>query len=296
MMRTVHFAGLGSMGLGMAQSVQRAGLEVYGFDPDPSRVAELTAVGGQPLTPDSPPAEILVCVVLNADQMRAALFGPEGWARYLTAGGTILGCATVAPDFAREMEGEATRAGFHYLDAPISGGAAKAAEGRLSIMASGSAQAFDGAAPVLDAMAETVHRLGDSAGAGSAMKAVNQLLAGVHIAAMGEALSFAASQGLDLARVLDIIRVSAGTSWMFENRTPHVIEADYTPRSAITIWPKDLGIVTAIAGAAHLPLPVTEAALTQYREAAAAGLGAEDDAAITKHIAARAGVKLPGDG
>jgi 3-hydroxyisobutyrate dehydrogenase/2-hydroxy-3-oxopropionate reductase len=112
---------------------------------------------------------------------------------------------------------------------------------------------------------------------------------------MGEALSFAASQGLDLARVLDIIRVSAGTSWMFENRAPHVIEADYTPRSAINIWPKDLGIVTAIAGAANLPLPVTEAALTQYREAAAAGLGPEDDAAITKHIAARAGVKLPGN-
>jgi 3-hydroxyisobutyrate dehydrogenase/2-hydroxy-3-oxopropionate reductase len=83
---------------------------------------------------------------------------------------------------------------------------------------------------------------------------------------------------------------------MFENRAPHVIEADYTPRSAITIWPKDLGIVTTIAGAANLPLPVTEAALAQYREAAAAGLGAEDDAAITKHIAARAGVKLPGDG
>ncbi|SEL98867.1 2-hydroxy-3-oxopropionate reductase [Roseovarius tolerans] len=295
MTRIVHFAGLGSMGLGMAHSALRAGLEVYGFDPDPLRVAALTAAGGQALTPDSPAAEILVCVVLNADQMRAALFGPEGWARHLAPGGTILGCATVPPDFAREMEGEATRAGLHYLDAPISGGAAKSAEGRLSIMASGSVEAFDGAAPVLDAMAETVHRLGDSAGAGSAMKAVNQLLAGVHIAAMGEALSFAASQGLNLARVLDIICVSAGNSWMFENRAPHVIEADYTPRSAITIWPKDLGIVTAIAGVANLPLPVTEAALTQYREAAA-GLGAEDDAAITKHIAARAGVKLPGDG
>jgi 3-hydroxyisobutyrate dehydrogenase/2-hydroxy-3-oxopropionate reductase len=295
MTRIVHFAGLGSMGQGMAQSALRAGLEVYGFDPDPSRVAELTAAGGRALTPDSPAAEILVCVVLNAEQMRAALFGPQGWARHLAPGGTILGCATVPPGFAREMESEATRAGLHYLDAPISGGAAKAAEGRLSIMASGSAQAFDGAAPVLDAMAETVHHLGDSAGAGSAMKAVNQLLAGVHIAAMGEALSFAASQGLDLARVLDIIRVSAGTSWMFENRAPHVIEADYTPRSAINIWPKDLGIVTAIAGAANLPLPVTEAALTQYREAAAAGLGPEDDAAITKHIAARAGVKLPGN-
>ena len=294
-MAVFHVIGLGSMGLGMALSLLRAGHEVHGLDLNPAQIAKLEEAGGQALASTSPQADTLVCVVLNAAQTEAALFGADGWSGHLKPGGTILSCATVAPDFAKRMEAEAQARGLHYLDAPISGGSVRAAEGALSVMASGTPSAFDGAAEALDAMAQTVHRLGDKAGPGSAMKAVNQLLAGVHIAAMGEALGFATSQGLDLARVLDVIRVSAGTSWMFENRAPHVIEADYTPRSSINIWPKDLGIVTDIAASANLPLPLTEAALAQYRAAAEAGLGQEDDAAITKLVASRAGLKLPGD-
>ncbi len=294
-MATVHVIGLGSMGLGMALSLRRAGHDVYGLDLNPDQIAKLADAGGHELTTASPLADALVCVVLNAAQTESALFGADGWAGQVKQGGTILSCATVSPDFARDMEAQAQARGLHYLDAPISGGSVRAAEGALSVMASGTAAAFDGAASVLDAMAQTVHRLGDQAGPGSAMKAVNQLLAGVHIAAMGEALGLAASQGLDLARVLDVIKVSAGTSWMFENRAPHVIDADYTPRSTINIWPKDLGIVTDIAAGANLPLPLTETALAQYRAAAEAGLGLQDDAAITKLVASRAGLKLPGD-
>ncbi len=283
------------MGLGMALSLRRAQHQVHGCDLDPAQTAALQEADGHALTPHSPLADTLVCVVLNAEQTEAALFGPDGWAGHLKPGGTIVSCATVAPDFARRMETEAQARGLHYLDAPVSGGSVRAADGVLSVMASGTPAAFDGAKDVLDAIAQTVHRLGDRAGPGSAMKAVNQLLAGVHIAAMGEALAFATSQGLDLKRVLDVIRVSAGTSWMFENRTPHVIEADYTPRSTINIWPKDLGIVTAIAQGAGLPLPVTQSALDQYRVAANAGLGHEDDAAITKLVVTRGGLHLPGD-
>lgn len=294
-MATVYVIGLGSMGLGMALSLLRARHDVYGLDLNAGQVAKLTEAGGHALTREAPKADALVCVVLNAVQTEAALFGTDGWAGHVNKGGTILSCATVSPDVARAMEAEAQARGLHYLDAPISGGSVRAAEGALSVMASGTPAAFDGAAEVLDAMAQTVHRLGDHAGPGSAMKAVNQLLAGVHIAAMGEALGFATSQGLDLSRVLDVIKVSAGTSWMFENRAPHVIDADYTPRSTINIWPKDLGIVTDIAAGAGLPLPLTETALAQYRLAAQAGLGLEDDAAITKLVATRAGLKLPGD-
>ena len=291
----VHFAGLGSMGLGMARSLLRAGFDVHGRDPDPARVAAFEAAGGRVLGAASPPAQVLVCVVLNAAQTRAALFGADGAAGALVAGGTIVGCATVSPAFATEMETEARARGLHYLDAPISGGAARAAEGRLSIMAAGTPEAFDGATPVLAAMAETVHRLGGCAGAGSAMKAVNQLLAGVHIMAMGEAMAFAASQGLDLARVLEVIRVSAGTSWMFENRAPQVIAGDYAPRSAVDIWPKDLGIVAGIAADAGLALPLVATALAEYRAASAAGMGRRDDAVVACHVAARAGIALPGD-
>lgn len=296
-MAQISIIGLGSMGYGMAQSCLRAGHAVQGIDIAPARMAQLQAEGGT--APSGPSGfattEILVCVVLNADQTRAVLFGEQGAAQNLPRGSVIVSCATIPPQVARELADAAAAMGLHYLDAPISGGAVKAAAGQLSIMASGSRAAFDAAAPALTAMAATVHDLGDEIGAGSAMKSVNQLLAGVHIAAMGEALAFAATQGLDLQRVIEVISASAGTSWMFENRAPHVADADYTPRSSINIWPKDLGIVSDIAGAAGLPVPMTASALAQFRAASAAGLGLEDDAAVTKVYARAAGVNLPGD-
>ncbi|MCX7567890.1 NAD(P)-dependent oxidoreductase [Sulfitobacter sp. F26169L] len=291
----VDFVGLGSMGLGMAVSLVRAGHIVRGYDPDTARVDMLCAQGGSPFGEDDAQADALVSVVLNADQTRAVLFGDQDVSQRLRATGVILSCATVSPAFAAEMEAVAKARGFSYLDAPISGGAIKAAAGQLSIMASGSADAFTTSAPLLEAMAETVHRLGDHAGAGSAMKAVNQLLAGVHIAAMGEAMAFGASQGLDAAQVVEVISASAGTSWMFENRAPHVVEGDYTPRSKVDIWLKDLGIVGDIAAASGLPVPISANALAQFRAASEAGLGQEDDAAIAKYFARQGGVKLVGD-
>ena len=208
----------------------------------------------------------------------------------------VIACATVAPDFAREMAARAAEAGVLYLDAPISGGSAKAAEGKLSVMASGAPEAFAAARPVLDAIAETVFELGDAAGAGSAMKAVNQMLAGVHIAAMAEAITFGMTQGVEPARFLEVISRCAGTSWMLENRAPHVVEGDYAPRSSVDIWPKDLGIVLDIARRAKFGAPLTAAALQQFLAASGSGLGGEDDAAVAKVYARNAGLRLPGEG
>lgn len=289
----VHFAGLGSMGLGMALSCARAGHEVHGFDPAPDRVARLIAAGGHALGPKSPKAQVAVCVVLNADQTRAALFGAEGLATRLGPGGVIISCATVAPAFAREMEAEAHARGLLYLDAPISGGSAKAAAGALSVMASGSADAFAAARPALEAMAASLFELGDQAGAGSAMKAVNQMLAGVHIAAMAEAMTFGMTQGIAPEDFLRVIRQCAGTSWMLENRAPHIVAGDYTPHSQVNIWPKDLGIVLDIAREARFDAPITAAALAQYLTAAEMGLGHQDDAAVAKVYAHQAGLTLP---
>ncbi|UWQ22133.1 NAD(P)-dependent oxidoreductase [Jannaschia sp. W003] len=275
--------GLGSMGLGMAQSLVRAGHEVAGFDP--RGVALEGAV-------DVPPGAMdgAVVVVLNAAQLETVVGELAG---ALPEGAVVLACATVPPDTARALAERCRAAGLLYLDAPISGGAAKAAEGRLSIMASGEPAAFARAEPLLDAMAETVFRLGDAAGAGSAMKAVNQMLAGTHIAAMAEAMVFGVTQGIDPARFMEVIPRCAGTSWMLENRGPHVVDADYAPRSAVDIWPKDLGIVAAIAEAAGIEMPVMQAALARFREASEAGLGGEDDAAVAKVYARQAGVALP---
>jgi putative dehydrogenase len=293
----VSIVGLGSMGYGMAVSLVRAGHVVHGFDIATAAMDRLVAEGGQPASIDdaASKSDILVVVVLNAAQTEAVLFGPDGWAGKLRKGAVVIACATVAPDFARSCAARCAEMGLHYLDAPISGGAAKAAQGKLSIMASGTEATFRAAAPALDAMAETVFRLGDEAGAGSAMKAVNQLLAGVHIAAMAEALTFGMTQGVTPEKFVEVISQCAGTSWMLENRAPHIVNGDYTPHSSVDIWPKDLGIVLDIAKSAKFSAPVTAAALQQFLAASGSGLGDQDDAAVAKVYARNVGLKLPGE-
>jgi 3-hydroxyisobutyrate dehydrogenase-like beta-hydroxyacid dehydrogenase len=237
-----------------------------------------------------------VIVVLNAAQTEAVLFGESALVPLMKPGSVVIACATVPPEFARTMAARAGEHGVHYLDTPISGGSVKAAQGALSVMASGTAEAFAAAKPALEAMAQTVFELGDSAGAGSAMKAVNQLLAGVHIATMAEALTFGMTQGVTPDKFLEVISKCAGTSWMLENRAPHIVAGDYTPHSQVDIWPKDLGIVLDIARGAKFSAPITAAALQQFLAASGMGLGREDDAAVAKVYARNAGLTLPGEG
>ncbi|MEL7215601.1 MAG: L-threonate dehydrogenase [Pseudomonadota bacterium] len=295
MSQRIAVIGLGSMGYGMAQSCVRAGLRVHGIDVVPEAAQRFVAEGGDgtPLDDVASALDAVVVVVLNAAQVETVLFGDAGLVPKLREGAVVLACATVPPDFARDMEARCTEQGVLYLDAPISGGAAKAAAGKLSIMASGGAAAFAAAAPVLEATAETVFRLGDAAGAGSAMKAVNQMLAGVHIAAMAEALTFGLTQNIAPVTFLDVISKCAGTSWMLENRAPHVVEGDYSPRSQVNIWPKDLGIVLEAARAVGFDAPLTQTALEQYAQAVEMGLGGQDDAAVAKVYAERSGLALP---
>lgn len=295
--RSVAVIGLGSMGYGMAKSLLRANHRTWGEDIAPEPTDRFRAEGGAKGEAREVAGDLdaVVVVVLNASQTERVLFGEDGIVPLLRPGAVVLGCATVAPDFARAMAARCAEYGVHYLDAPISGGAAKAAEGALSVMASGTREAFAAARPILDATAATVFELGDAAGAGSAMKAVNQLLAGVHIAAMAEALTFGMSQGIDPAKFVEVISQCAGTSWMLENRAPHVVAGDYTPRSSVDIWPKDLGIVLDIARAARFSAPLTAAALQQFLAASGSGLGGEDDAAVAKVYARNAGLTLPGD-
>ncbi|MEM6466601.1 MAG: NAD(P)-dependent oxidoreductase, partial [Pseudomonadota bacterium] len=223
---SVAVFGLGAMGFGIAASLVRAGHETFGVDLNPEAMARFQAEGGA--TGDvmelAQTLDAVVVVVLNAAQTEAVLFGETGIVAQLRPGAVVVACATVPPQFARSMAERCLAQGVHYLDAPISGGAAKAAAGALSIMASGTKDAFAAARPVLDATAETVFELGDEAGPGSAMKAVNQLLAGVHIATMAEAMTFGMTQGVSPASFVEVISKCAGTSWMLENRAPHIVD------------------------------------------------------------------------
>ncbi len=291
----IGVVGLGSMGYGIAVSLLRAGHYVVGADVNPDAVSRLQAEGGakEVLSNVASGLEAIVVVVLNASQAEEVLFGNDGLADKLHLGCVVLLCVTVSPDYARSVASRLNFRGVLFLDAPISGGSVKAAQGKLSIMASGRPAAFRKAAPALDSMAETVFELGDEAGLGSAMKAVNQMLAGTHIAAMAEAITFGMTQGIDPTTFMEVIPRCAGTSWMLENRAPHVVAGDYTPHSTVNIWPKDLGIVLDAARAARFAAPVTAAAMQQFLAASGMGLGREDDAAVAKVYASNSRLTLP---
>jgi len=288
------------MGQGIASSILRAGHVTLGIDVDTACTAAFVAAGGSPipLADATATLDCVVVVVLNAAQTEAVLFAQDedrpGIVPRLPAGAVVIACATVPPSVARDLAARCEAHGVHYLDAPISGGSVKAAAGDLSVMASGTPEAFTAAGPALDAMAATVFELGNAAGAGSAMKAVNQLLAGVHIAAMAEAITFGMTQGVSPERFVEVISQCAGTSWMLENRAPHIVAGDYTAHSSVDIWPKDLGIVLDVAREARFAAPITAAALQQFMAASGSGLGAEDDAAVAKVYARNAGLALPG--
>lgn len=294
----VAVIGLGSMGMGVAQSLLRAGFQVSGCDINVDALAELTRAGGE--TAETPSAaakgaDAVLSVVVNAQQTETVLFGETGAATSMAPGGVILSLATMAPVDARRMAELAAEMGMAFLDAPISGGAARAMTGDLTVMAAGSDAAFAKARPILDAIAATVHELGSEAGTGASFKMVNQLLAGVHIAAACEAIVFARKLGLDLDKVYEVITGSAGNSWMFENRVPHVLEGDYAPHSAVDIFVKDLGIVSSMGQQERYPAPIAAAALQMFIAASAAGMGRDDDASVARLLARTAGVTLPGD-
>ncbi len=289
--------GLGSMGFGMAMSLRRAGFDVTGCDASAGIVARFVKEGGRGAgtpTEAARDADVVVSVVVNAAQTEAVLFGENGAAESLPKSAVFVSSATMDPELARRLAARLTESGRLYLDAPISGGAQRAAQGELTILASGSREAFAKARPALDAMAATLYELGDEPGQGSAFKMINQLLAGVHIAVASEAVAFAARQGLDLRKVYEVIIASAGNSWMFENRVPHVLEGDYTPRSAVDIFVKDLGIVQDMARNAKFPAPMASAALQMFLMASAAGMGRDDDIAVAKMYARITGAPLPG--
>jgi L-threonate 2-dehydrogenase len=289
----VGVIGLGAMGGGMARSLRRAGYEVHVMDARPGVAEAFAAEGG--VTCASPAelaslCDVIVSVVVNAAQTESVLFGEAGCADAMRPGSVFVMCSTVDPAWSAALGLRLAERGILYLDAPISGGAAKALAGQITMMTSGRSEAYEKCGALLDAMAAKVYRLGERAGAGSKVKIINQLLAGVHIAAAAEAMALGLREGVDPAALYEVITHSAGNSWMFENRMAHVLAGDYTPLSAVDIFVKDLGIVLDLARASKFPLPLSSTAHQMFMQASSAGFANEDDSAVIKIFP---GIDLP---
>src|SRR6266852_1973578 len=281
----VAFVGLGSMGLGMAKNLLKGGHKVTGVDPSaPAREAFAAAGGTLAATPAqaAASADALVVAVVNAQQVETVLFGEGGAVAKLRKGGLVMQCATVPPAIAKALGERLARSSHELLDAPMSGGRARAEAGELTFMASGSAKAFATAESILAATSATVFRLGDAPGIGSLVKTVNQLLAGVHIATAAEAVALAAKAGADTRAVYEVISSSAGNSWMFGNRVPHMLDDDFTPLSAVEIFVKALVLVLDTGRELRLPMPIAAEAHQLFLAAGGAGWGKLDDASVVK--------------
>jgi putative dehydrogenase len=291
--RSVGVIGLGAMGLGVARSLLRAGFRTHACDVRPEILQQFESEGGVPC--GNPAAlgaacEVVVTVVVNADQTDSVLFGDKGAASTLRRGSVVIASATVLPDYAEHLDQRLAERGILLIDAPLSGGAAKAADGAMTMMTSGPAEAYAKCEDVLAAIANKVYRPGDRPGQGSKVKIINQLLAGVHIAAAAEALALGLREGVDPKALYEVITNSAGNSWMFENRAPHILANDYTPLSAVDIFVKDLGLVLDTARATKFLLPLSATAHQMFMAASTAGYGREDDSAVIKTFP---GITLP---
>ena len=294
--RALGVVGLGSMGLGAALSALRRGAPTWGLDTRPEPLARLVEAGGRAagsLAELAAACDVVMVLVVNAAQTEQVLFDAGGLVGALRPGSVVVCSATVDPAAPPRWEQRLLAAGLWLIDGPVSGGPQKAAAGEMTMMASGRPEAFAAAGALLDAVAGKVYRLGERAGIGSTVKMVNQHLAGVHIAAACEAMALGMRAGADPQALYDVISHSAGSSWMFNNRVPHILAGDYRPLSAVNIFIKDLGIVLDAARAMAFPLPLAAAAHQLYLATAAAGHGGEDDSAVIKFYAALAGLELP---
>ncbi|GLS15205.1 L-threonate dehydrogenase [Hydrogenophaga electricum] len=290
---SVGIIGLGAMGAGIAKTLRQNGFPLHVCDVRPGVAEAFAADGG---TAHATPAalaavsDVVVSVVVNAAQTESVLFGEHGAAAAMRPGSTFVMCSTVDPNWSVALEARLNALGLHYVDAPISGGAAKAASGQMTMMTSAKPEAYAAANAVLDGMAGKVYRLGDGAGAGSKVKIINQLLAGVHIAVAAEAMALGLREGVKAEALYEVITNSAGNSWMFENRMAHVLAGDYTPLSAVDIFVKDLGLVLDTARASKFPLPLAATAHQMFMQASTAGFAKEDDSAVIKIFP---GITLP---
>lgn len=286
--------GLGSMGMGAAKSCLRAGLNTWGVDLNPAALENLRLAGARDAQASASAfadqLDAVLLLVVNAQQVNAILFGEEGLAAKLRPGTVVMVSSTLSARDAQQIEQQLAQYQLLMLDAPVSGGAAKAASGEMTVMASGSDAAFAQLQSVLDAVAAKVYRVGSEIGLGSTVKIIHQLLAGVHIAVAAEAMALAARAGIPLETMYEVVTNAAGNSWMFENRMRHVVDGDYSPKSAVDIFVKDLNLVADTAKSLHFPLPLASTALNMFTEASNAGYGREDDSAVIKIFS---GITLP---
>lgn len=292
----VAVLGLGAMGLPMAMNLAER-FPVRGFDVVAERRALAERAGVVPTGTAAEAvagADVVLIAVRDRAQLEQLLFGETGIAPHMARGAVVLLTSTVGDAGVRAVAPRLAEAGLRFVDAPVSGGPARAGAGDLLVVVGADDDAWAAAEAVLEVMASTLVRVGDAPGDGQAMKTVNQLLCGVHIAAAGEALALARALGLDAEVALKALMSGAASSFMLGDRGPRMLQVydedaggphDVEVRATLNTFVKDMGIVSSAAKGAGLSTPVAAAAEQLYLQGAARGLGDRDDSSVITVVA-----------
>lgn len=281
----VGLVGLGAMGKGAAENLIAKGFPLIGYDVRPEMRTWLEERGGkyaESLADLGRQCPVVVSFVVNDAQTEEILFGENALLGSLATGSIFVACSTMPPAYVSKLGERLAAHSINLIDAPVSGGAAGAAKGTLTVMGAGDPAVFAHVKPVLEAFGANIYHLGDKPGAGAQLKVLNQLLCGVHLAAAGEALAFARRQGLPLVMTLEILRSGAANSWMLGDRGPRMVEEAFgNVTSAVDIFVKDLGLVLDAAKEARFSAPLASTAYNAFLSVSGRGMGRWDDSAVT---------------
>ena len=286
----VGVVGIGLMGLGMALRLHERGHAVAVRDIDAAREALARAAGAQ--VQASPAAlaraaDLVIVAVVDEAQTREVLFGADGVAQGLAPGGTVMLCPTIAPQAVEDCAAALAAGGFGCIDAPMSGGPVRARAGTMSLMVACADPLRQRWLPLLQDLSSRLFHVGPRPGDGARTKLVNNLLAAINLAGAAEALALAKTLGLDPAATLAVIEQSSGQSWIGSDRLQRALRGDAEVHAAMRLLAKDSGLALAMAGAAGAQPAVGAAAAERFAAACAAGLEAQDDAALWAWLAAR---------
>jgi 3-hydroxyisobutyrate dehydrogenase len=279
---SIGIVGIGAMGLPMARQLQRRGHAPLVRDIEPQAVAAAAAAG---LVACGSAAELaarcdtILVVVVDAPQIDDVLFGAGGVVQAARAQTVVL-CSTIGPDDTERCATRLAAHGIATLDAPISGGPARAADGTLSMMVAGDPAIVARCEPVLRLLASSLHGVGERVGDAARVKLVNNLLAGIHLAAGAEALALGTRLGLDPRLLLQVINASSGASWVVADRMARALAGDTEPRARTRILTKDIGLALRMAQDAGVATPIGQAALAVFDAAVRGGFGDADDASV----------------
>jgi L-threonate 2-dehydrogenase len=281
----IGIIGIGVMGMSIAKNLHRKGYDVAVRDIRPEAEQEARSAGMMVYASPAAlavAASLIVVVVVNAQQIDDVLFGADGVMQADAKGKTVMICSTIAPEDTIRYALRLQQHSIATIDAPISGGPARAEAGTMTMMIAGSAATIAQWNGVLAAMAEKRFSVSDNIGDGSKAKLVNNLLAGINLVAGAEALALGMKIGLDPQKLFEIISASSGSSWVFQDRMARVLQDDFAPRAYAHILTKDVTLATAMADAVQYDTPLGDAALAQFRETLKRGWAELDDAAVIK--------------